>query len=93
MEALATGLPVLCAGWGYAGLITEHNVEDLMRYNLTAVRAGRAPARVMSDVETALASDPRRHRAIAEQHLSMSGAVDQIVAAHAQITPRESRVA
>lgn len=79
MEAMATGLPVLCAGHGYAGAVTAENIESLLHYNLTGYRAGRDPGRVMDDVSSALAANPQEVRATAERYLSIDSFAERVI--------------
>ncbi|MFJ6125320.1 hypothetical protein ACIQKE_09535 [Streptomyces griseoviridis] len=78
MEAMATGVPTLCAGYGYAGPITEETIGPLMRYNLTGAYSDRDPGLVMADVRDALQSDRRSVRALAEAHLSADTFLDRV---------------
>lgn len=79
MEAMATGVPTLCAGYGYAGLISGENIGPLMKYNLTgAYQSERDPNRVMEDVHSALAADRREVRRLAEEHLSVNTFTDRL---------------
>jgi glycosyltransferase involved in cell wall biosynthesis len=83
MEAMATGVPTICAGYGYAGLITEANMDSLMRYNLTGFHSDGDPTDVMADVHDALKTDRRCVRRIAENYLSASDFVDRVCDLHA----------
>ncbi|MDT4991924.1 MAG: hypothetical protein QOH97_1816 [Actinoplanes sp.] len=78
MEAMATGLPVLCAGYGYAGPITPANLPALLERNLTAFGYHRDPALVMADVRAALATPPAVMRTLAERYFSVDAAVEQL---------------
>jgi glycosyltransferase involved in cell wall biosynthesis len=78
MEAMASGLPVLCAGYGYAGPITAANLPDLFERNLTAYGHHRDPGLVMADVRAALATPPGRMRALAERYFSVDASVDRL---------------
>jgi hypothetical protein len=80
MEAMASGLPVLCAGYGYAGLITAANLPALLDRNLTAYGYDRHPRMVMDDVRAALATPSGAMRALAEQHFSADVSAERLVA-------------
>ncbi|GAA1650414.1 glycosyltransferase family 4 protein [Actinoplanes couchii] len=80
MEAMASGLPVLCAGYGYAGPVTETNLPELMERNLTGYGHNRDPGLVMADVKQALATPPGVMRALAEQHFCVDTSVDRLIA-------------
>jgi glycosyltransferase involved in cell wall biosynthesis len=76
MESMASGLPVLCAGYGYAGPITAANLPHLLERNLTAYGHDRDPGLVMNDVRDALTTPPGVLRALAEQYFSVDTAID-----------------
>nr|WP_202447767.1 hypothetical protein [Streptomyces sp. SID5468] len=78
MEAMATGIPTLCAGHRYAGPITADNIGDLMRYNLTGVGSDRDPSLVMTDIREALAGDRHVVRALAEERLSADAFMETV---------------
>ncbi|MET7685081.1 hypothetical protein [Streptomyces sp. NPDC005423] len=85
MEAMATGIPTLCAGYGYAGLITEDTIGVLMRHNLTGAHCRRDPARVMEDVHDALDTDRHEVRALAERWLSADAFVERVCELYADV--------
>jgi glycosyltransferase involved in cell wall biosynthesis len=70
MEAMASGVPAICAGYSYAGLVTEANVDSLMVYNLTGKHSDGDPADVMADVRDALRTDRHSVRKLAENCFS-----------------------
>ncbi|KOV64090.1 hypothetical protein ADK64_17930 [Streptomyces sp. MMG1121] len=86
MEAMATGIPTLCAGHCYAGPITADNIASLMRYNLTGVGSDRDVSLVMTDIREAL--DTNRHgvRALAEARLSADAFMQSVSDLYAQIS-------
>ncbi|HEX7304499.1 hypothetical protein [Lentzea sp.] len=79
MEAMASGLPVLCAGYGYAGLITADNLQTLLERNLTAYGHHRDPRLVMEDVREAIATPPAVMRVLAEEHFSVDASIDRMI--------------
>lgn len=85
MEAMATGIPTLCAGHHYAGPVTADNIGPLMRYNLTGAHSDRDPALVMADIREALDSDRRDVRALAEERLSADAFMEGVSGLYAQI--------
>jgi hypothetical protein len=85
MEAMATGIPTLCAGHRYAGLITADNIASLLRYNLTGLGGDRDPSLVMTDIREALDSDRHGVRALAEARLSADAFVESVSALYAQV--------
>lgn len=79
MEAMATGIPTICAGYGYAGLVNRENIGPLLKYNLTgAYQSEPDPKKVMEDVRSALATDRQEVRHLAEEHLSIGTFADQL---------------
>jgi len=92
MEALASGVPALCAGFGYGGPVLEDNFEDQLRVNLTGFGMARPIERIGEDIQSVLPMDPAAWRALAEAHCSM----DDMLATIGLIsrpTSRHSRVA
>ncbi|MFJ6895193.1 hypothetical protein [Streptomyces hokutonensis] len=85
MEAMATGIPTICAGYGYGGLITEDTIGILMRHNLTGAHCRRDPARVMEDVHHALDADRYEVRALAERWLSADAFVERMCDLYARV--------
>ncbi|MGX1759508.1 hypothetical protein ACWIG5_21780 [Streptomyces lydicus] len=85
MEAMATGIPTICAGYGYAGLVTEDNFDALMHYNLTGAYCGQDATQVMTDVRNALRTDRREVRLLAEKYLSAEGFVNGVCDLYAQV--------
>jgi glycosyltransferase involved in cell wall biosynthesis len=93
MEALACGIPTLCAGFAYAGLITAQNLSRLLETNLTGYGFGTDGSRVSEDVERALLVDGVTCRRLAEAHCSVDRYLDQllcVVAASERIAPQRS---
>jgi glycosyltransferase involved in cell wall biosynthesis len=78
MEAMAAGIPTICAGYGYAGVVSRENIGPLLTYNLTGAYCERDPKRVMEDVRSALAADRREVRRLAEEHLSIGTFADRM---------------
>ncbi len=85
MEAMAMGIPTICAGYGYAGLVTEANVDTLMRYNLTGAYCGQDATQVMADVRNALRTDRRGVRRLAEKYLSAEYFVNGVCDLYAKV--------
>jgi glycosyltransferase involved in cell wall biosynthesis len=70
MEALACGVPVLCAGFGYGGPVRWGNVEELLRYNLTGWRSGLSLAGLVDDLGIARIIPQLDCRILAERHFN-----------------------
>ena len=60
MEALASGIPTLCAGFQYAGLITPENIQTLLETNLTGYGFGIPVSAIADDVDKGDAGESHR---------------------------------
>jgi glycosyltransferase involved in cell wall biosynthesis len=78
MEALASGIPAICAGLGYGGPVLPENVERLLKANLTGYQAGDVPADLSADVAAALSLDPAACRAMAEARFDVETSVSRV---------------
>ncbi|WP_406070284.1 hypothetical protein OG372_22915 [Streptomyces sp. NBC_01020] len=85
MEAMATGIPTLCAGHHYAGPVTADNIDSLLRYNLTGADSDRHPSLVMADIREALESDRQAVRTLAEERLSADAFMEGVSDLYAQV--------
>lgn len=54
MEACACGVPAICAGFGYAGLINNDNIPGLMVRNLTGFGESKGIASIHQDIARAV---------------------------------------
>lgn len=79
MEALASDIPAICAGFGYAGLVESHNIESLLRYNLTGFRVRGGSERVGADITRAMSLLPGVCREMAVTHLDGEVTVSAII--------------
>lgn len=79
MEALACGVPSICAGLGYAGVVTPTNIASLLDYNLTGWLLPAGPAPVADDIHRACLISGHICRQMAEQHLDGLVTVRQVV--------------
>src|SRR5215210_6835193 len=79
MEALASGIPTLCAGHQYAGLITPENIQRLLETNLTGYGFGIPVSAITDDVQRAMLVSPTACRRLAEEHCSVEQYVDQLL--------------
>src|SRR3954470_12771936 len=79
MEALASGIPTLCAGYQYAGLITPENIQTLLETNLTGYGFGIPVSAITDDVERAMLVSPTVSRRLAEEHLAVDRYLDQLL--------------
>lgn len=79
MEALASGIPTLCAGFQYAGLITPENIQTLLETNLTGYGFGIPVSAIADDVARAMRVGPTVCRRLAEEHLAVDRYLDQLL--------------
>jgi glycosyltransferase involved in cell wall biosynthesis len=79
MEALASGIPTLCAGFEYAGLITPDNIQTLLATNLTGYGFGIPVSAIADDVERAMLVRSTVCRRLAEEHLAVDRYLDQLL--------------
>ena len=79
MEALASGIPTLCAGFQYAGLITPENIQTLLETNLTGYGFGIPVSAIADDVERAMLVSPTVCRRLAEEHCAVDRYLDQLL--------------
>ncbi|HYE55010.1 MAG TPA: hypothetical protein VD996_09215 [Chitinophagaceae bacterium] len=75
MEACAAGKPAICAGLGYAGMVTEQNVCDLLRRNLTGFGFDKEATTLDRDIDLAMTVDSTAWRRLAELHFDMDSFV------------------
>jgi len=77
-EALACGLPALCAGYEYGGLVLPNNIRRHMEVNITGYRMASDLARMRQDIELAMSLEPETCRLMAENHGSVDTFLDKI---------------
>lgn len=68
MESLSCGVPAICAGFGYGGVVSDENVSELMHYNLTGWRSIRSINSIRDDVEKARRIPSSECRSLAERY-------------------------
>jgi hypothetical protein len=78
MEACAVGRPTICAGLGYAGVITRDNATELLERNLTGYGHTKQASMLYNDISKALALDRNEWRKLANQHFNMDAFVASI---------------
>jgi glycosyltransferase involved in cell wall biosynthesis len=91
MEALASGIPTLCAGFEYAGLITPENIQTLLETNLTGYGFGIPVSAIADDVARAMLVRPAVCRRLAEEHLAVDRYLDQLLALFSNTACQTSR--
>jgi hypothetical protein len=78
MEACAVGRPAICAGLGYAGIVTSQNATSLLERNLTGYGYAKQAPTLGNDISKALALDRQEWRELAKQHFNMDAFVTSI---------------
>ena len=86
MEALACGLPCVCIGFGFAGLIRPDNIASLLRYNLTGWRSAVPLDRLAEELVAAQSLSPGVCRGMAERYLD----IDETVRGLMGLVPAET---
>jgi glycosyltransferase involved in cell wall biosynthesis len=79
MEALACGLPCVCIGFGFAGLIRPGNIASLLRYNLTGWRSAVPLNRLAEELVAAQSLSPGVCREMAERYLDIDETVRGLI--------------
>ena len=79
MESLVSGLPTLCAGYGYGGPVTPENLGELLRANLTGRGLPPSVDSCPSDLAN-LVKEGRRKRSDMRDYLSVDRFVSQLLA-------------
>ena len=77
-EALACGLPTLCAGYEYGGPVLPNNIRRHMEVNITGYRMAADLAGMPGDIEMAMSLDRETCRLMASEHGSVDTFLDRI---------------
>jgi len=78
MEALASGLPALCAGFDYGGPVLPTNIRRHLEVNITGFGMGADVAAIRDDIKTVLSLEQRTCRLMAEEHCSVETFLDKL---------------
>jgi hypothetical protein len=79
MEACASGIPALCAGLGYAGLVTDENIPKLIKRNLTGYGEAVPTRNIHHHIRQAL-DQPRSYwRELGRKYFNMEDFVRRIL--------------
>jgi len=78
LEALACGLPALCAGYEYGGPVLPNNIRRHMEVNITGYRMAADLAGMPQDIDRALSLGPEACRLMASEHGSVEIFLDQL---------------
>lgn len=87
MEAMACGIPTLCAGFGYGGIVNESNVEMLLQKNLTGAGLGPDVRGFLEHINSSLQMDRNTCRKLAEQYFSIENFITGVLALANQVKP------
>jgi hypothetical protein len=71
MEACASGIPVLCAGFGYAGVVNEECIPALMKRNLTGFGETTPVENIHRDIRHALRQPRNYWRNLSTKYFNM----------------------
>jgi len=77
-EGLACGLPALCAGYEYGGLVMPNNIRRHMEVNITGYRMASDLAGMRQDIEMAMSLEPETCRQMAEEYGSVDTFLDKV---------------
>lgn len=80
MEALACDIPVLCAGFGYAGLITPSNIKANQWVNMTGFGLDADLSGIKDHIAAAMEMPEGECRRIAENCFAMEQSVKRVMA-------------
>jgi glycosyltransferase involved in cell wall biosynthesis len=78
LEALACGLPALCAGYEYGGPVLPNNIRQHMEVNITGYRMAADLAGMPKDIDIAMSLDRKTCRLMASEHGSVDRFLDRI---------------
>ena len=78
MEALASGLPALAAGFDYGGPVLPENIDRHLAVNMTGFSMGRPLSQLREDVQRAGQLDQPTCRGMAEQYCSIDTFLDTL---------------
>ena len=78
LEALACGVPALCAGYEYGGPVFPNNIRRHMEVNFTGYRMAADLARMPQDIDMAMSLDQETCRLMASEHGSVDTFLDRI---------------
>ena len=78
LEALACGLPALCAGYEYGGPVLPNNIRQHMEVNITGYRMAADLAGMPEDIAVAMALEQKTCRLMASEHGSVETFLDRI---------------
>ena len=78
LEALACGLPALCAGYEYGGPVLPNNIRRHIEVNITGYRMAADLAGMPEDIEMAMSLDRETCRLMASEHGSVDTFLDRI---------------
>jgi glycosyltransferase involved in cell wall biosynthesis len=81
MEALASGLPALAAGFAYGGPVLPENIKQHLEVNLTGFSMARPLAFLTDDLHRISALAPQTCRRMAEEYCSVDGFLDNLAIA------------
>lgn len=93
MEACASGVPALCAGLGYAGIVCEENIPQLLIRNLTGYEEEACIPDIHHDISRALSVDEGYWRMLSQKYFDMDNFVKRMIREAASHFPHAPAVA
>lgn len=87
LEALASGLPALCAGYEYGGPVLPDNIRRHMEVNMTGYRMAADLAGMCHDIDMAMSLEPETCRLMASEHGSVETFLDKLGIGETGISP------
>ena len=87
LEALACGLPALCAGYEYGGPILPNNIRRHMEVNMTGYRMPADLAGMRQDIEIAMSLERETCRLMASEHGSVETFLNKLGIGETGVSP------
>jgi len=87
LEALACGLPALCAGYEYGGPLLPNNIQRHMETNITGYRMAADLAGMRQDIDMAMSLERDTCRLMASEHGSVETFLDKLGIGETGVSP------
>jgi glycosyltransferase involved in cell wall biosynthesis len=87
LEALACGLPALCAGYEYGGPVLPNNIRRHMEVNITGYRMASDVAGMREDIDIAMSLERETCRLMASEHGSVETFLDKLGIGNKGVSP------
>lgn len=90
LEALACGLPALCAGYEYGGPVLPNNIRRHMEVNITGYRMAADLVGMRQDIDVAMSLERETCRLMAEKYGSVETFLDKVGIGETGVSPVSS---